>query len=125
MYQRPEPKHHATILQMGSGRQAEFRHGDPRLFVGGVAHGDLKASSLPVVVMKALASRIDYLKNGDMTMKEDSYQAQRITFGGKVFRTWMLQGADPQQHAIDAVLLLIRADPAVAHQVVEDDQLTS
>lgn len=126
MYQRPEPKHHATILQMGSGRKAEFRPQDRRLFVGGVAHGDVKESSQPVVTMKALRAPIDYLKAaeaGGMELQVDAYQAQRITFGGMVFRTWMLQGAEPAQHAIDAVLALIHADPARVRQVVEHDPL--
>jgi hypothetical protein len=126
MYQRPRPKHEATILQMGSGRQAEFHHEQKRLFVGGIAHGDVKANGLPVIAMQALAQPIDYLRaqahpDEPLEMRTDSYQAQRVTFGGKVFRTWMLQGADPQAHATLAVLALIDADPVRVKQVVETD----
>jgi hypothetical protein len=121
MYERPKPKDQAVYLQMGSGRQAEFHPGSRRLFVGGVAHGDVRDSPSPTIDMVAVAGLIDYLDpNGTVPTKRSSYQAARVAFGGRVYRTWMLHGAKQEEHALAAVLALIDADPAVGKAVLED-----
>jgi hypothetical protein len=116
MYEKPIEQSMPTMLPMGSGTDRPFRGSDLRLVVGGPANGETRQGAspdAPRLSVQTLAGPIDYLAEDGKTVAAvtTEYVASRVTFGGRVYRTWRLPSDRPEVHAVATVLAMIDTDP--------------
>jgi hypothetical protein len=120
MYEKPISPNLATTLPMGTGAGAPFHPADRRLFVGGPAHAEVRSWPEPIVRLEILARAIDHLADPQAEYETAEYMAARVTFGGKVYRTWRVRADALETHAAQTITTLIEADPRMVHDIRED-----
>lgn len=92
----------------------EERAGLARLVVGGAAHGQVLISQQADLVLAALDGLAGTMPVSEAiiaTERHLHYSAAEVGVGDRIYRTWMLAGADPEVHAMMTLTALADGDP--------------